>query len=232
MSATAANILTSDLQTICGSRLQAVVVYGPHAAGSTSGPLHTLALVERLDLADLEACARRHRAWAREGLATPLLLDREEFARSLDVFPMEFGAILAHHQVVFGTDPFEGLSVHAGDLRRACEVEIKGHLLHLRESYVESGGDPEVTAEIVHASAPALRTLLEHVARLDGAPAASNEALTAHAAARLGTGHGGALGGVLTLLDTSVATTDAARLFPSYLGAVKALARYVDDWRT
>ena len=56
---------------------------------------------------------------------------------SLDAFPLEFGAILADHAVVSGASPFDGLTVDAADLRRACEVQARSHLLHLREGYIE-----------------------------------------------------------------------------------------------
>lgn len=230
MATPAIDLLISDLRAICGERLHAVVVYGAHAAGPPHGPVHTLVLVNALDLADLDGCAKRRTAWAREGLATPLVIGRDEFARSLDAFPLEFGAILAHHRVVLGPDPFEGLAVDPRDLRRACEVEVKGHLLHLRESYLEAGADPDALAEIVHASAPAVQTLLEHLARLGGQRDTSAAGLLAFARSRLGPVHGDALGGVLALVEAPVTTADAARLFPSYLAAMVALARDVDAW--
>ena len=58
-------------------------------------------------------------AWHDAGLATPLLIAADEFARSLDAFPFEFGAILWDHVVVAGSNPFDGLSVKPADLRRA-----------------------------------------------------------------------------------------------------------------
>ena len=99
------------------------------------------------------------------------MIGRREFARSLDVFPLEFGAIISSHRVVFGDDPFQGLAVKDQDVRRACEIDVKGHLLHLRESYVESRGELSAVARLVEASAAALRTLAGNVARLDGAVA-------------------------------------------------------------
>jgi hypothetical protein len=94
-------------------------------------------------------------AWRRERLATPLILPEDEFRRSLDAFPLEFGEIVRVHERVFGDDPFAGIAVTREDLRRACETQIKSHLLHLREGYLESGGRPEAVAELVAASAPA-----------------------------------------------------------------------------
>lgn len=230
MATPALDLLISDLRTICADRLHAVVVYGTHAAGPGQGPVHTLVLLDRVELADLDGCARRRTAWTREGLETPLLLGRDEFVRSLDAFPLEFGAILAHHRVVLGPDPFAGLTVDERDLRRACEVEVKGHLLHLRESYLEAGGDPDVLTEIVQASAPALQALLEHLARLAGEKDTSQAGLGAFIRARLGPAHAETMAGVLAQVEAPVMATDAARLFPDYLAAMDALAREVDAW--
>jgi hypothetical protein len=225
--------LLADLRVIYAARLISLVVYGRHASGTASPdlPIHTLALVHDIGFADLEACARQARRWQADGLAVPLMIGRREFARSLDVFPLEFGAIISNHRLVFGDDPFQSLSVKDQDVRRACEIDVKGHLLHLRESYVESRGELSAVARIVEASAAALRTLAGNVARLDGASAVSPAALASHLTKVLGSVHGRTLATVLVLGDTPLTPTDAARLFPAYLAAAEALAWYVDGWK-
>src|SRR5204863_6766614 len=107
--------------------------------------------------------------WHDSGLATPLIVASHEFERSLDVFPLEFGAIIADHVVVTGADPFDALSVDAGDIRRACEVQARSHLLHLREGYLETAGRADALAVLIVDSAPAFAALLESMARLEGA---------------------------------------------------------------
>jgi hypothetical protein len=225
----ALDALVADLRTIFSRRLSAVVLYGRHAVGpAPPGALaHTLAVVSELGLADLDACARRVPAWRRERLAVPLILLADEFERSLDAFPAEFGAILSAYRVLEGADPFDGLSVDPVDLRRACEVEARGHLLHLREGYLECGGDPDRVARLVDASAPALRTLLVNLVRLDSLGEVTP---TAYASSRLGPHHGRTIASVLATLDAPMALTDAARGFPEYLAAVAALVDYVDHW--
>lgn len=225
--------LLADLRVIFAARLTSLVVYGRHAAGTAPAdlPIHTLALVHDIGVADLEGCARQARRWQADGLAVPLMISRREFARSLDVFPLEFGAIISSHRVVFGDDPFDGLAVKDQDIRRACEIDVKGHLLHLRESYVESHGELSAIARLVEASAAALRTLAGNVARLDGHPATSPSSLAAHLTRALGAAHGRTLSTVLALGDTPLAPADAARIFPDYLAAAEALAWYVDAWK-
>src|SRR5207247_10002041 len=85
----------------------------------------------------------------------------------LDVFAIEFGAILADHSVIAGANPFERLTVEAVDLRRAVEVQARSHLLHLREGYIETQGRADALAVLVARSAPAFATLIASIARLE-----------------------------------------------------------------
>jgi hypothetical protein len=224
--------LLGDLKSIFATRLISLVVYGRHAGGAAppNVPVHTLALVDGLSFSDIEACGSVSKRWLASGLAVPLVINRAEFARSLDVFPFEFGAIIDAHTVVHGPDPFDGLRVSDADFRRACEVDLKGHLLHLREAYIERHGELDGIAELVESSAAALRTLVGNVAHLDGLRGDADAQLTAYLARALGPAHERALTAVMSLTRT-VGASDAARLFPSYLAAVEALAAYVDAWR-
>src|SRR5687767_15950700 len=100
--------LAADLQRIFGARLQCVVSY---AGGAGPDGVHTLALVERLAFQDLVACAPPMGDWQKAGAAAPLLLTKEEFLRTLDVFPLEYGGIIDNHQLVFGADLLAGMQV-------------------------------------------------------------------------------------------------------------------------
>ena len=145
----------ADLQSIFGARLDAFVVYSP-----ANRPTPSVAIVQSLDLADLTACAERSARWQRAGAATPVVLTRREFARSLDAFPVEFGEIIDTHETLFGADPFAGLSVAPADLRRACEGQTRSLLLHLREDYMEAAGDVRAIEKLVIDSAPEFRSLV------------------------------------------------------------------------
>src|SRR5688572_14385012 len=219
--------LVDDLRRVFGDRLQAVVAYG----WRHHGPVPNLALVGSLTIEDLNACAAKSGAWHRAGAATPLLLTPSDFARSLDAFPIEFGDILANHDVVFGRDPFEGLAVRPEDLRRACEVQAKSHLLHLREDYLEAGGRPSTVEILVRDSAPAFAALLRQLARLDGEPGITHADLVIYAKRRVGL-DAHVVGDVLSLADAEgVPAVDAVKLFPAYLTSMEQLAAFVDRWR-
>jgi len=176
----AVTTLERDLREIFGSRVQSLVLYGIHAPGAghrSSGhghgheepaPVHTLTVLDSVGHDDLRACTARLGSWHDAGLATPLLLAAEEFARSLDAFPFEFSGILADHTIVSGKNPFEGLRVEAADLRRACEVQARSHLLHLRQGYLETRGRSDALAVLVVRSADAWVSLLQNIVRLEG----------------------------------------------------------------
>jgi hypothetical protein len=235
-----------DLRGVFGKRLLSLVVYGERGAGGhgsaealTAGAgadaggelTRTLAIVESLDALDLRACAGLTRTWAKRGLAVPLMMTVAELSRSLDAFPLELNEILTHHVVVDGPSPFAGLSIRAEDLRRACEVQARSHLLHLREGYLQAGGQPRPLAQLVSLSLRPFRVLLANVAQLagadPGAPAALARSLEEHAGlpAALVTQ-------VLALASSGAASApDAEAIFPAYLDLVERLVRHVDGWR-
>ncbi len=231
--------MQADLQEIFGTRFESLVLYGTHVQAATSAPanapVHTLALVASLTYADLTACASRMREWARVGLAAPLLLGADEFAASLDAFPLEYGAIIAHHQVLHGSDPFAGISVDPEDVRRACEVQAKSHLLHLREGFLETGGRGDAVARLIQGSIGSFTTLLINLPTLDGdgdgSAATTPEALARYAESRVKIS--GALITRLLALATRPApgADEAIQLYPPYLDASDTLARFVDRWK-
>ncbi len=233
----AVHALDRDLRDIFGARLQSLVMYGAHdhahrshdAHGHAAASTRTLAVVDTLTLEDLRACAARVAAWHDQGLATPLMFAAHEFDRSLDVFPLEFGAILADHVLVSGTNPFDALTVDRDDLRRACEVQARSHLLHLREGFLETRGRDDALSDLIVKSARPFAALLVSIARLEGHPAPSDAAAARHAERILGAP--GSLSDVVHLADAhDLPSAEAQRLFAPYLVAVERLVAYVDGW--
>jgi hypothetical protein len=243
----AVRALERDLRGIFGSRLQSLAIYGArataadahhhdaHAHGATP-PTRTLAVVESMTRDDLRSAATRVDAWHDAGLATPLLLAAREFSRSLDAFPLEFGAILADHVVVSGASPFASLAVDPADVRRAVEVQARSHLLHLREGFLETRGRADALSVLILESAPAFAALVTSIARLegktDGDPASAARHVErlvqpppAAAAER------GAISEVVELATAhDLASAAAEELFAPYLDAVERIVAYVDGW--
>jgi hypothetical protein len=234
------SVLERELREIFGARLRALVVYGLPALPSPPtqhqrrhaepARTRTMALVDTLMAHDLRQCAARVARWHDGGLATPLLLTRDELSRSLDAFPLEFGAILADHIVIAGTNPFDGLAVDPTDVRRACEVQARSHLLHLREGFLETRGRNDALALLIVQSAAPFAALLASLARLQGFEAHDPAAAARHVERALQLPAGVVTEVVKLAHVMEISSADAARIFPTYLDAAERLVKYVDGW--
>ena len=156
---TATETLATQLRDVFGDRLRMVAAFG-HAS-------HTVAVVDNVTAADLHKCAAYSDGWKKIGLAPPLVMPLGELSRALDAFPLEFSEILATRKLIAGTDLLADLKVSSEDLRRACEVQARSHLVHLREGYIEAGGDRKAAVRLLEAWKTPFRALLANIARLD-----------------------------------------------------------------
>ena len=237
----AVRALERDLRGIFGSRLQSLVIYGqggsahdahgdhgPH--GHAALPARTLAVVASMTLDDLRASARQVERWHDAGLATPLVIGAREFEQSLDAFPLEFGAILADHLIVSGDNPFASLTVDPADVRRACEVQARSHLLHLREGFLETRGRGDALSVLILQSAPAFAALVTSLAWLDGRTTGDVHAAARHVERRISLPDGPILEVVKLAQAHDLSSADAERLVAPYFDAVERLVRYVDSW--
>jgi len=214
--------LADDLRRIFGDRLVALVAHSP----ATS-----LAFVTTIGAEDLDACAVLVMPWHREGLEPPLILTPDEFRRSLDTFPLEYAAIVDEHVIIAGHDPFAGASIRDEDVRRACEVQARGLLIHLRQGWLDAAGHADDLALLIAHSASPLRHLLTHVAHLEGARAETNADVVAFASGRLGL-PGDLITSVLSLETAPDDARQLVRRLPEYLAAAERLWAFVDSWRS
>jgi hypothetical protein len=241
----AADTLARDLTAQFAARLESLVAYGrwvqpagdaasaaaPHgpARPDADVPLHAVALVSRLEFADLAACADRAERWASLGLVMPLLLTRDEFVSALDAFPIEFGDIIDRHVTLAGSDPFDGVRVRHEDLRRACEVQARSHLIHLREGFLEAGGRPEAVGRLIGHSAASFGSLLANLARLQASDGTSIDALARFAESRLEVS--ASLVRTVLGLTRPLPPDEALQLYPPYHDASAHIAARVDRWK-
>jgi hypothetical protein len=228
--------LLADLRTIFGARLHALVAYGPVSTTVDDNDLRTLGLVERVTFDDLARAVPLAADWQRRGLSVPLLLSRHEFERTLDVFPLEYGHLIANHVVIAGDDPFATVRVADADRRRGCELQAKSHLIHLREGFLETQGDPKHVVRLIASSAPAFRTLLTNLAQLesgdgsDRGPDTNDTNALASTIERM-------IGVRAPLIAEILASTgrstiaDPTALLSRYVDASERIWQYVDGWR-
>jgi len=241
----AVDTLARDLDQVFGGRLRALVVYPGHQA---DGSVHSMALIDELAFRDLVACLPFTESWHHRGAAVPLMLTPDELQRTIDIFPLEYASMVADYAVVRGEDPLRGVAIDAGDIRRACEAQAKSHLIHLRESFLESHAETTRIWQLIALSAAPLRALLTNIARLpaeassrarppDGgsppsAQALSDEALAKLAEQRMGVSAALVQGVLATSAQGVSATIDPTHLLSHYIDAAQKIWEYVDRWHS
>ncbi len=214
--------LAADCRRVFGGRFVAVVAYGSAEA---------LVFATRVDASDLEALSALTETWHHDGLATPLVMTPDEFRRTLDTFPLEYQAILDRHELIAGAVPFDGVRISPDDLRRACEIQARAHLIQLREGWLEAGGHTEELAELIERSAAPLRALLTSIGRFNGR--AIDDAGALAAVAEELTGMPEHL--VREVLSLETDRRRSLALVPrlsEYLDAAERLWASLDRWRT
>ena len=228
----AADSLVADLRNVFGDRLLAVVAYGPLIEGTANAPLTCLALVSNADrrrFAGVRAVRAAHgveRGWQRRSSCRP----RSFCGRSTPSLSST-GRSSGPTKWCYGDNPFTSAVIAPEDLRRACELQAKSHLVHLREAFIEAGGRPTDVAELVTTSAPAFTQLLRNVARLNSVTTNDRGDVTRAGARAVGIPEE-LVADMLNLeRQPGIPATDPSRLFPEYLAAVEQLARAVDGWR-
>jgi hypothetical protein len=213
--------LSADIHRIFGSRFVALVAYGANAS---------VVFTSGIGAEDLDAMAPLVETWRHDGLATPLLMTPDEFRRSLDAFPLEYQDILDHHTVIAGTPPFAGVQIQPDDLRRACEIQARAHLIHLRQGWLQSASHDDALIELLVRSAGPFRALLSNVARLHGQPHQSSDELVSFAEATIRL----PAPLVRAVLDLELHPESGPALLdrvPEYLAATEQLWNFVDSWR-
>ena len=207
--------VAADGRRILGDRLVAVI-----ATDATASVI----FATEFQAGDIDAFGALVESWHREHLSTPLLLTGDEFRRSLDTFPIEYQAMIDRHALIAGTPPFDGVAVPADQLRRGCEVQAKGHLIHLRQGWLEAAGHDHKLGELLISSSTPLAALLTNVARLTG-----SQALALEGARNAGLPEA-LIASVLDLEGNPERAHDLIREMPAYLRAAERLWAFVDSW--
>src|SRR5213595_985845 len=223
----------AEVARALGKRLMALLLYGSWARGThvpDRSDVNTLLICDAVDESLFEALAPTVRDWTRAGQPAPLILTEREWRESADAFPIEYEDMREAYRLLAGRDPWSGIRVDRGHLRRQLEHELMGKLVRLRQAYAALHADPKQLARVVVGTAGGFFTMLRAVLRFAGRPAPASPAeLVRSAAALIGFPADGlaplvqhALGGPMPRL----AKRDP--LATAYLAAVASTAAYVN----
>ncbi len=165
--------LVEKLKVAHGENLLSVVFYGYGSVGDDIDdyPKKVLVVLEKMTPHELRTEHEIAGWWQMEGNPLPVYFTAEEIKESSDVFPVEFLDMSQVRQVLYGGDPFEGLTVPTRNLRHQVEYELRGKLLRLRRLYVPASHSPVRLAQLMSDSLDSFAVLFRHVLTMVGSAA-------------------------------------------------------------
>ena len=227
----------TEVRDLYGEELIAVFLYGSAASGGRvpgRSDINVVIVLRQISPPFLRKATPRIRRWQQRGIATPLFLDPDFLRSSLDVFPIEFLDMQEQHRVLFGSDLLAGLRIDRANLRLQCEQEIKGKLLRLRQTYVESSASPAALEQVLMAAAGSGVVLARALLRLGDEDARGDaEGVFARTEARFGIAAPGLRRAwQVKQGQARVAGSALDQLYLEVLEAFQGLARVVDGFPT
>lgn len=151
--------------------LESIVLYGSAVRGeflSGVSNLNVLLMLSSYDLSALKRYDGVHARWSKEHVVLPLFLTRPDLESASTVFPLEYQDILDSHRVLWGQDPFIGLTIDTRYLAAEVVQGIRGNLFRLRQRLVEGRSTEEAMTILLPLSITALLPVLRGWQRLSG----------------------------------------------------------------
>ena len=137
----------SSLSRVFGSNLLSVMLYGSYVSGDFVpgvSDVNVLVILEHADTDSIIQLGRSTSRMMRKYNITPLILTKNEFVNSADVFPMEYADIKRRNRVLSGSDETSSLVLEDGNLRHQLEERLRGSAASLRQMLIAARGRKRV----------------------------------------------------------------------------------------
>ncbi len=164
------NRLLELLKRTFGTRLASFIVYGSSHTGEFHegySNINTMVLVSGVTVKDLSAMGRELKWFLLKGNPAPLIFTNDELGSLKDVFPIEMLDMMEHHTVLYGEDPFRGITIDPRNLGFQCESELKSKLIKLRQSLFVHHSEKKTVA-LMTGSLSSFIAIFKGVLRLKG----------------------------------------------------------------
>ncbi|MFQ3620529.1 MAG: nucleotidyltransferase domain-containing protein [Spirochaetales bacterium] len=151
--------------------LYAVILYGSAARGKYKpgiSDINLLILYEKANPEQLFQLGKLTASWIQKWAITPLLMSREEFLQSADVFPLEYIDIRNAHEMLFGPDITLSLDLNVRNLRHQAEEKLRGSLNQLRQLLIASAGKLKLLSQFLRSWSSASNALFRSLLILKG----------------------------------------------------------------
>ena len=151
--------LTEDYRKVFGKELVSLILYGSAAVSSYvkgKSDINLLVVLTQEGISRLEDSFSTVKHWKKCNVAVPLVVTKQFIESSLDSYPIEFLNMKNSHILIYGENVLDQLNFKPEDLRLQIERELKGKLILLRHSYLETAGDTRQLKQLISRSFTAI----------------------------------------------------------------------------
>ena len=225
--------LTEDYRQVFGKDLVSLILYGRAAGGhyvKGKSDINLLVVLTKEGINRLEDSLAIVKQWKKNRVAVPLVMTKAFIESSLDCYPIEFLNMKNSHILIHGEDVLEQLKFKPEDLRLQIEKELKGKLVLLRQSYLESEGNSRQIKQLISRSVTAFISIFNALIYLKQGSAQQKRRETIKELAKLFTFDANLF---LTCVDIKegvdkLSGEEIARVFNKYLREVENICNIVD----
>lgn len=164
--------LAEDLAGVVGGDLVSLILYGSGTGLDYVEGLSDVNFLVVVRGSSLEVFSRLRPHWPRwrkQGIAVPLVVERDFFQRAADVFPLELADLRERHEVLLGEDVLQDIVIDPNHLRRQLEFELRSKWLKLASLYVQAQDLGRAQESVLLEAAKSFCVLFRHLLRLAGA---------------------------------------------------------------
>lgn len=172
------------VRQIFDNNLDSVLLYGSFIRGNFQvgiSDINILIILDRSEFDQINRFGKECRKLINTYHITPLLLRRQEFLNSADVFPMEYMDLVDDYKVLHGEDVTDKLDLTTNNLRHQLEHHLRGNVNSLRQLITGSEGKTRILGKNLKTSFGSFSSLFRGLLRLKGVtpvPGVSNEVLS------------------------------------------------------
>jgi len=229
--------LSEFVQTVrglLGDDLKSIILYGSAVRGefdTKRSSLNLLVVLNQVDYRHLALMASYTRKWRRQRITTPLVLSPHYVSTALDAYPLEFIDMQMDRRVLFGEDVLKDINPSRQAIRRQCEQEARGKLLHLREILLETNLKPRWLRQTMVLSVQSFIRIGSHILLLKGEEPKHHSQEVIEALRRVTDLPLRGLEAAWKIKSGAIKPSrrEVAGLFETYLNDAMALTRYIDE---
>ncbi|MCP4681963.1 MAG: hypothetical protein GY864_06505 [Desulfobacterales bacterium] len=225
--------IIADYKGLFNDDLISIILYGS-AAGKEYRPgksdINLMIVLSDAGIGRIDQTFDTLKKWRKKNVATPLFLTKDYITSSLDVFPIEYLNFQQNYLLVFGKDILKDLVFNREFIRLQCERELKGKLLLIRETFLETGGEMKALITVITQSISAIIAIFEAFLYLKGIDLPREKREIIRATCEAFDRDGGLFNKLLDIKEGKIKPDkkEILGLFKDYLREVRELSKQAD----